>query len=280
MPVRFSDGRTVLNIAHRGGRSLAPENTIAAARKALELGADLWELDVAVTQDEKLIVLHDDSLARTTDVERRFPGRPPGPYTTYTLDEIRSLDAGSWFVETDPHGQIAAGALAPAELASYRGEKVPTLGEALAWTRDSNWRVNMELKRLPPEIAGFPLPARVMDLIEELGIAPEHLVISSIREDWLAEFRARRPDIAVEKLVGLLPSDPMDWSGYAYKTYNVRRTRVSEDTVRALTEKGHGVNVYVVNEEPDMLRFAAAGAAGLITDFPQVLKALAGRASP
>ena len=99
----------VLNIAHAGARSLAPENTLAAARKALEVGADLWETDVAVTSDGELILFHDDSLARTTNAPVRFPDRSPWTFTTFTLAEIRSLDAGSWFVETDPFGQIAAG---------------------------------------------------------------------------------------------------------------------------------------------------------------------------
>ncbi|HFD40915.1 MAG TPA: glycerophosphodiester phosphodiesterase, partial [Anaerolineae bacterium] len=94
--------KVVVNIAHRGARSLAPENTLVAARKALAVGADLWETDVAVTADGELILFHDDSLVRTTDAERRFPDRAPWTFTTFSLAEIRSLDAGSWFVETDP----------------------------------------------------------------------------------------------------------------------------------------------------------------------------------
>ena len=61
-------------IAHRGARSLAPENTLAAARKALEVGADLWETDVSVTNDGELILFHDESLIRTTNVKKTVPG--------------------------------------------------------------------------------------------------------------------------------------------------------------------------------------------------------------
>ena len=121
----------VLNIAHRGARSLAPENTLAAARKALEIGADLWETDVSVTTDGQLILMHDDTLDRTTDAPIRFPGRSPWTVSAFTLAEIRDLDAGSWFVETDPFDQIAAGAVTPGEQAAYRGERVPTLRRAL-----------------------------------------------------------------------------------------------------------------------------------------------------
>jgi len=72
-------------IAHRGASSIAPENTIAAARKAWEIGADLWETDVAVTKDEHLILHHDDSLERTTNVKQVFPDRSSFIFTRYTL---------------------------------------------------------------------------------------------------------------------------------------------------------------------------------------------------
>ncbi|MCP4367686.1 MAG: glycerophosphodiester phosphodiesterase, partial [Deltaproteobacteria bacterium] len=96
----------MLNIAHRGARSIAPENTLEAAQKAYDLGAHMWETDIQITKDEKLVLFHDNSLARTTDAESRFPDRHPCMFTSFTLDEIRSLDAGSWFVKADPHQQI------------------------------------------------------------------------------------------------------------------------------------------------------------------------------
>jgi len=114
---------SVLNIAHAGARSLAPENTIAAASKALEVGADMWELDVAVTRDGELILFHDDSLARTTDAVNRFPDRAPWTFTTFSLAEVRSLNAGSWFAETDPFGEIAREVLPKQEDTSRTREK-------------------------------------------------------------------------------------------------------------------------------------------------------------
>ena len=104
-------------IAHGGARSLAPENTLAAARKAHALGADLWETDAAITADGQVVLMHDDAMMRTTDVAERFPDRVPAPFSTYTLAEIRTLDAGSWFERDDPFGQVAAGAVTAAELA-------------------------------------------------------------------------------------------------------------------------------------------------------------------
>jgi glycerophosphoryl diester phosphodiesterase len=117
-----------LNVAHRGASAYAPEHTLAAYRLALEQGADFVEQDLAVTQDGVLICLHDPTLERTTNVEQLFPDR----VTTvtwegktarswlandFTLAEIKTLDAGSWFD------------------AKFAGERVPTFDEAVALIR-------------------------------------------------------------------------------------------------------------------------------------------------
>lgn len=263
----------VLNIAHAGGRSLAPENTLAAAKKALEVGADMWELDVAVTLDGKLILFHDDSLARTTDAARRFPDRAPWTFTTFTFEEIRTLDAGSWFVETDPFGEIAAGRVTPEELASYRGERIPTLEEALRFTKERRFRVNVELKRLPPPQDRFPVVERVLSLIDRLNAA-DYVVISSFNHDWLRQVETQWPDIQVQALVGYPYDAPNAWDNFHFKTYSVCAKRTDAAEIRMLRAKGLGVNVWTVNEERDMERFIAAGATGLFTDFPHRLSAL------
>ena len=142
----MTQSQKTLNIAHRGARSLAPENTLAAARKGREIGADLWELDVAVTADGELVVLHDDTLDRTSNVAEIFPDRRKNLVYSFSMAELRRLDFGSWFVKTDPFKQIAAGAVSQAEQDKYKGEPIPTLREALVFTRDNHWRVNIEIK--------------------------------------------------------------------------------------------------------------------------------------
>ena len=110
-------------IAHRGASAYAPEHTLAAYRLAIEQGADYVEQDLAVTKDEVLICLHDDTLERTTNVEEVFPGRGVTDPATgrrrwiaveFTLAEIKRLDAGAWF---GPR---------------FAGERVPTWEEAVA----------------------------------------------------------------------------------------------------------------------------------------------------
>ena len=108
-----------LIIAHRGDVANAPENTIPAFRKALDLGADGIELDVRLTRDEKLVVFHDRTLERTSN------GR--GPVSSFTLADIRSLDVGSWF---DP---------------AFKGETAPTLDEVFE-SLPSDYLINVEMK--------------------------------------------------------------------------------------------------------------------------------------
>jgi glycerophosphoryl diester phosphodiesterase len=264
----------VVNIAHRGARSLAPENTLAAAREAREVGADLWETDVSVTADGELILLHDDSLARTTDARTRFPGRAPWRVASFTLAEVRTLDAGAWFVESDPFGQIAAGAVAPAIQDSYRGESVPTVHEALAFTRDDNWCINLELKRLPSELKGFPIVERVLDAVHQLAMPPQQVILSSFHHEWLRQAQQLRSDIAVQALIGYRPVGPLDWGDLSFATYNARSTRITEAKIREVTARDIAVNLFTVNEVADMRRFIAAGITGLFTDFPQRLAEL------
>ena len=115
-------------VAHRGASAYAPEHTLAAYELAIEQGADYVEQDLAVTRDGVLICLHDASLERTTDVEQLFPNRvitetiEGGPRKAwlandFTLAEIKTLDAGSWFD------------------AKFAGERVPTFDEAVALIR-------------------------------------------------------------------------------------------------------------------------------------------------
>jgi glycerophosphoryl diester phosphodiesterase len=256
-------------IAHGGARSLAPENTLAAARKAHALGADLWETDAAVTADGHLVLMHDDAMTRTTDVAEKFPDRVPAPFSTYLLAEILTLDAGSWFERQDPFGQIAAGAVTAAELASYLGEKVPTLREAFELTLELGWRLNLELKTQPGPHDTIDMVSAVLALADDVGIGPDHLLFSSARHEWLKALIARRPEFEVQAILGLFPKDPIDFSDPFFGTFNPRITRVSVDELREVLARGIQVNPYTPNEPEQIAELTAIGVTGIITDFPQ-----------
>jgi len=193
-------------IAHRGARSLAPENTLAAAQKGYEAGADMWETDVGVTADGVLILFHDDSLKRTTNAAEVYPGREPWTFTEFSFDEIERLDAGGWFNREDPFGQIAAGRVSPEDQASYEGLRVPTVEEALRFTKERDWVVNIELKKLPPPLEDFPVVPRFHGPGGHCPRAGPPLLLPAplARRGQIAQARGRGPG------PGRLPPRPAD----------------------------------------------------------------------
>ncbi len=267
----FQPKRT-LNIAHRGARSLAPENTLAAARKGLEIGADLWELDVAMTQDGELVVLHDDTLERTSNVAAVFPKRRSDPVHLFTLAELRRLDFGSWFIEKDPFKQIAAGAVTPAELEKFKGEPIPTLREALTFTREHQWRVNVEIKdasNTPPDAS---IVQKTVALIEELGMI-DQVMISSFNHTYIQKVKAIQPRLVTAALVETADPDP---AALLRRTgaqgYNPATRAIAPAAIRPLREAGFDVYIYTVNDEATLKTLVTAGVSGIFTDFPQLLK--------
>jgi glycerophosphoryl diester phosphodiesterase len=256
-------------IAHRGARSLAPENTILAAQRALELGADGWELDVAMTADQELVVLHDNTLERTSDAAQVFPTRQPWVVETFTLDELRRLDFGSWFLSEDPFGQIAAGAVSPEAQASMVGTPIPTLREALEFTRHSHWWVNVEIKDASGTPADTVIVGRVVALIEELGMG-DQVLISSFNHTYLRQVKALQPQLATGVLVNGYVADPLALvSDLEAQAYHPSLKAVLPEQVQTLRQQGYLVYVWTVNEESDLHTLAQAGVNGVFTDFPQ-----------
>lgn len=292
-------------IAHRGDSYFAPENTLEAARRAWEAGADAWELDVQLSRDGVPFVLHDPSLLRTTDVARRFVDDPRAvisyPIAEFDLDEIRSLDAGSWFV--DPAGghrtAAAFGTLDRLDDESRRHYasgrvRIPTLAEALELTAELGWRVNIELKASTADHAGF------LDVVLAL-ISPAiagRTLISSFHHDDVAQVARLRPSVAT----GVLTTNPLsrphayvrEWVGAdAYhpsagalgaESVTYLRSR-SPDALRTvdlddLGRAGVPIHVYTVNDAaPGGLadHLAEVGVSGVFTDDPGSLAVRWGR---
>lgn len=269
--------------AHRGARGVAPENTLAAARAALEQSADGWELDVHLTRDGAPVVTHDHGLRRVTDVAVRsgMPLRRAQVVNGLTLVQIRQLDAGSWFARRDPFGTVASGEVSAARLAEFVGEPLPTLSEALDWSRVAGLEVNVEIKdMLGGDDEG--LVRAVAACIRDAGLAGRVLV-SSFRQASLELFRA----VCAEVPVGLLVDEKALRVPPVELVARLRDlgARALHPPVRGLVPgqvaqiraAGFDVNVYTVNRPEDLRRLAAEGATGLITDFPgRARKVLAG----
>jgi len=264
----------MLNIAHRGASSVAPENTLAAAAKALESGADMWELDVGVSADGELIVLHDAALTRTSNAAKIYPDRKPWLLQDFTLDELRRLDFGSWFMEQDPFGQIAAGKVARHELENYAGQRVPTLGDALEFTLRHDWYVNVEIKDLAGSRDDVNVVERVMHLIAKLG-AVGNVVVSSFNPTYLERANRANLDVSTGLLADAPQVDPVSLlKRVKAKAYHSRILDIHSLDVESLQAHGFEVRVWVVNDAATMRALLRTGINGIFTDFPQTLESV------
>lgn len=258
-------------IAHRGARSLAPENTLQAARIAWESGADLWETDVTVTRDGRLILFHDPTLTRCTDAVLRFPNRPSYRVSEFNLLEIQALDAGTWFLEADPFRSIAGNRIHPGILAGVPRQPVPTLEQGLCWTRDHNWTVNIELKCHDRDSrTEARIPFQTLETLHAVNISLDRVIISSFHHAWLRQIRSLEPGIEVQALVGDQDRIPLDFGGYDFRAYNASAALVQPEQIRELKRRGKKINVFTINDPDTFFRFADLGVDGIFTDFPQI----------
>jgi glycerophosphoryl diester phosphodiesterase len=265
-----AEDKPVMVIAHRGARSLAPENTLAAGEKALALGADGWELDVAMSADGVLFLLHDDTLERTTNAAQVFPDRGPWAFHQFTMDELRQLDFGSWFVESDPFQQGAEGNISPADLEAFRGLPPTTLEEALRFTKENRWWVNVEIKDASGTPADAVIVPKVVELIEALEME-EQVLISSFNWEYLHQVRAINSTIATGVLTNRVVVDPLrEMRTLDAQAYHPGRNVTHAQQVQALLAEGYDVNVWTVNDPAEMQALIEMGVTGIITDFPQL----------
>ncbi|NMC06144.1 MAG: hypothetical protein GYA24_13090 [Candidatus Lokiarchaeota archaeon] len=138
-----------LLIGHRGASHYAPENTIEAAQAAIMFGAVGWEVDVQVSYDGTFFLLHDDDLRRTTNIEEVFPEQASTLASSLDYSRIQVLDAGSWFADDDPYGTIASGIVPRSQADAYRGVRIPTLQEAIAFSEATGMILEIDFKSPP-----------------------------------------------------------------------------------------------------------------------------------
>ncbi len=268
----FFDGKRLpLVLAHRGCSSLAPENTLAAARKARQVGASGWELDVQLTADQIPVVIHDGGLLRLTDAASHpaFAGRKPFIVSRFTLAELQLLSTGSPFARRDRHGQIAAGAVTSADLVSFRSEPPPSLRQALALTRELDMVVNVELKNQYDNGRSEILVRRTAEILNEVDM-PEQIFISSFNFKYLKQIKALCPAYSTAPLVPQPHPDPlalMDELGA--DAYHPGQMMITAEIVARIRNAGKHVNVWTVNTSEKMRALTDWGVSGIITDFPQ-----------
>lgn len=224
-----------------------------------------------MTADGELVLHHDDTLLRTSNVGIVFPFRSPWNIHEFTLKELRLLDFGTWFLETDPFMTIATGEVPWNDARGYISEPILTLREALVFTRENDWRVNLELKDhgnlYQPEF----LVEKVISLVQELRMR-DQVLISSFNHDYLVHARAMDPSISTGALVECFTPDSASLvCRLKGQSYHPRIDVLKTDDFVALQEEGIEVLVWTVNDEATMRRLINSGVTGIITDFPQLL---------
>lgn len=289
----------LLNIAHRGARGFAPENTLEAFAKGAEFGCHMFELDVHLSKDGELIVVHDDTLLRCSNVRKVFPDRKSWYVSDFTAAEIRKLDAGSWFVKEIKKPRAFRQSflrsltdeeikqfISDKEMEHYAGGKVfhPTLRESLEMAQKHRFLVNIEIKSLPRMYPG--IAKKVVDLVEEMKMERE-VIVSSFDHEQLAIVRKRSRAIPTAALLADRLHNPGRYirqmlDGDAYHPgclgtgdiigFHSVTGKVQVRPIRSARKLGLGVNVWTVNDPRQMRALIKAGVTGIFTDYPNRLR--------
>ncbi len=260
--------------AHRGARSIAPENTLLALDKALNCGADLWETDVQMTADGQLVLFHDHTLERTTDVAThpKFSGRSPWKLADFTFAELQQLDAGSWFLQSDPFETVASGDVSSVDFATIKSQRIPLLQEALEVCSRLDFPVNLEIKDQTGTEADEAIVAQILNYIDATKTA-QLVLISSFNHKYLRQVKQLNPAIATAALVEKVhPENLLSYlQNLDVDAYHPDQLITDATLVNQLTATEIKVNLWTVNDVGRAQYFSVAGATFICTDWPQRL---------
>lgn len=232
--------KNILVIAHRGASGYAPENTLASMKKAIEMKADMSELDVQETADGKMIILHDGSLKRTTGVDKNI-------WETNYAD-LKGLDAGSWFSE------------------EYKGESIPTLQEVIDLVK-GKMKLNIELKTNKHE---KKLAERTLKIVEDNNFL-DQVVFTSFKFAEADKVKELNPKAKVGYLFSKLPKD-VDVFTANIDVLSAKYKLVDAEFVKKAKANGKEVVVWTVNKPEDMKRMIELGVDAIITNYPDILR--------
>jgi glycerophosphoryl diester phosphodiesterase len=233
----------MLNIAHRGASGTFAENTVRAFGAAIDAGADMCELDVQLSRDGAVVVIHDDTVERTTDGK--------GEVAELTLEELKRLDAGAKF-----------------KGGTFKGARIPTLDEVFAVT-SGKCGLNIELKAggLEHQVA------QIMQARNALGDS----IVSSFDWEYLKKiqqlhFNIRIGLLAEEKPVELM----MNAVAMRAHSINPRWDMVTSDLCKAAHERGLKLYAWTVDADSRMRALIECGVDGIMTNYPERLRTVVG----
>jgi glycerophosphoryl diester phosphodiesterase len=244
--VSKQEQQKMINVAHRGASGHAPANTMAAFHKGFEMKADYIEIDVQMTKDGELVAIHDTNVDRTTN--------GTGAVGSLTFEEIRQLDAGSWFGP------------------EFAGEKVPTFEEILDAFRG---KVGILIELKAPEL--YPgIEEKVAEALKERNLHRpnnEKIIIQSFNHDSMQTSKELLPNVPHGVLVGGSWADVTEEQLAEFATYadyfNPNMNIVTHDLVADVHEADMKIYPYTSRSQEQALRLFDLGVDGIITDYTE-----------
>jgi glycerophosphoryl diester phosphodiesterase len=234
-----NDNDQIKIVAHRGASGYAPENTLSAMKKAIEMKSYMSELDVQETADGEIILLHDKSLKRTTGVDKNI--------WEMNYADLKGLDVGSWYS------------------ADYKNEPIPTLQEVISLVK-GKMKLNIELKANKHE---KKLAERSLKIVEDNNFL-DQVVFTSFKFDEIRKIREINKDAKVGYIFGQLPED-VDVFTEDIHLLSVNYKTVDENFMKMAKASGKEVAVWTVNKKEDMERMIKLGVNEIITNYPDRL---------
>ncbi|SDH47163.1 glycerophosphoryl diester phosphodiesterase [Planococcus glaciei] len=236
----------MVNVAHRGASGHAPENTMGAFQKGFEMKADYIEIDVQMTKDGELVVIHDTTVDRTTN--------GTGKVGSLTFEEIRQLDAGSWFSE------------------SYAGEKVPTFEEVIDAFRG---KVGILIELKAPEL--YPgMEKKIADALMERNMHLSNngkVILQSFNHESMKKSKELLPNLPHGVLVGAGWKNVTEEQLAQFATYadffNPTMSIVTDELVSDVHEAEMKIYPYTSRTQEQALRLFDLNVDGIITDYTE-----------
>lgn len=227
--------------AHRGSAGTHPENTMAAYIEAETVGAEGLEIDVHFTKDNKLAVIHDDTVDRTTN--------GTGRVRDYTLAELQKLDAGSWFSP------------------EFHQERILSLEEVLEWINGNQLILNIELKYAALDYVDFE--EKVIQAVENYDLV-DRVIISSYNHYGLKKVNELNSQIECGVLYMARLYEPWDYAQtFGAKALHSYVLVTDHEMIKKATKKNVVVRVYTVNQRELLHYFIQANCPAIITDYPE-----------
>lgn len=237
-----------LIIAHRGASGLAPENSLAAFQIAVDEGADGIELDVHLSKDGEVVVIHDETIDRTSN--------GTGYVHEMTVDELKAYDIGSWF---DP---------------KFSSERIATLQEVIDVLPDSIF-LNVEIKNSPIVYEG--IESKLVDVLRRNNRL-DSTVVSSFDHESLYRVKKLAPELKIGLLYKLNYLDTLEYVNLfkekgteVYSLHPSRQIIINRD-IEEVKQAGLQIYPYTVNDEGVAQTLTKQGATGLITNYPKAIK--------